>query len=173
MIIDAHGHFTTAPKSLEAWRMRQIASVTDRTALPHASELRISDDELRETLETNQLRQMRERGHDLTIFSPRAIFMAHHIGDFEVSSTWAGICNEIIHRVVSLYPSHFAPAAMLPQSPGVDPATCIPELERCVRDHGTVAVKNSHDNGWGQGTCARFSVRLGWAGGVPWGERGG
>ncbi|MCZ7653866.1 MAG: hypothetical protein M5R42_05605 [Rhodocyclaceae bacterium] len=42
---------------------------------------------------------MRERGSDLTIFSPRASFMAHHIGDFNVSSAWAAICNELCFRV--------------------------------------------------------------------------
>ena len=75
---------------------------------------------------------MRERGLDLTIFSPRASFMAHHIGDFQVSSTWAAICNELCYRVSRLFPDQFIPAAMLPQSPGVDPATCIPELVKCV-----------------------------------------
>ncbi len=64
---------------------------------------------------------MRERGSDLTIFSPRASFMAHHIGDFEVSSTWAAICNELIYRVTKLFPEHFIGAAMLPQSPGRGP----------------------------------------------------
>ena len=101
--------------------------------MPKASELRISDDELRESIESNQLRLMRERGLDLTIFSPRASFMAHHIGDFEVSSTWAAICNELCYRVSQLFPDHFIPAAMLPQSPGVDPATCIPELVQVRR----------------------------------------
>ncbi|WP_232507416.1 hypothetical protein [Neisseria weixii] len=54
--------------------------------MPKAGELKISDDELRETIEKNQLRLMKERGADMTLFSPRASFMAHHIGDFEVSS---------------------------------------------------------------------------------------
>ena len=54
---------------------------------------KISDDELRESIEANQLKLMKQRGADLTVFSPRASFMAHHIGDFEVSSTWAAICN--------------------------------------------------------------------------------
>ena len=45
----------------------------------------ISDDEIRETLETNQLRLLRERGADMTIFSPRASAMAHHVGDEAVS----------------------------------------------------------------------------------------
>src|ERR1041385_3096275 len=129
MIIDCHGHYTTAPKALEAWRNRQIAAVTDPAKAPSVAELRITDDELRDSVANNQLKNMRERGSDLTIFSPRASFMAHHIGDFQTSSTWAAICNELIHRICRLFPDHFAGCAMLPQSPGVDPRTCLPELE--------------------------------------------
>ena len=81
----------------------------------------MSDDDIRQTIEANQLKLMKQRGSDLTIFSPRASFMAHHIGDFEVSSTWAAICNELCYRVSQLFPEYFVPAAMLPQSPGVDP----------------------------------------------------
>ena len=145
MIIDIHGHYTTAPKALEAWRNRQIAAIGDRARMPRASELRIGDDELRESIERNQLRLMRERGIDVTIFSPRASFMAHHLGDFDVSSAWAAICNELCHRVSRLFPDHFVPAAMLPQSPGVDPATCIPELVRCVEEYGNVAINLNPD----------------------------
>ena len=32
MIIDCHGHYTTAPKALEAWRNRQIAGIKDPNA---------------------------------------------------------------------------------------------------------------------------------------------
>ena len=98
---------------------------------PKAAELKISDDELRESIELNQLAKMKERGSDLTIFSPRASFMAHHIGDFNTSATWAAICNELCFRVSQLFPDYFVGAAMLPQSPGVDPQSCIPELEKC------------------------------------------
>ncbi len=93
LIIDCHGHYTTAPQALADWRDRQIAGIQDPAQRPSPSDLRIGDDELRESIEANQLRLMRERGSDLTIFSPRASFMAHHIGDFQVSSTWAAICN--------------------------------------------------------------------------------
>src|SRR5438128_1650077 len=129
MIIDCHGHYTTAPKVLEDWRNRQIAGIRDSSMKPRVSELKISDDELRDSIESNQLRQMKERGSDLTIFSPRASFMAHHIGDFAISSEWAAICNELCYRVATLFPENFIGAAMLPQSTGVDPKTCIPELE--------------------------------------------
>lgn len=146
MIIDCHGHYTTAPPALGAWRERQIGAIGgSRGSAPKASELAISDDELRESIETNQLKLMDERGLDLTVFSPRASFMAHHVGDFAVSSTWAGICNELCFRVSELFPERFAMAAMLPQSPGVDPATCIDELERCVADYGAVAVNLNPD----------------------------
>lgn len=148
MIIDIHGHYTTAPKALETWRNAQVAAfgaAGGGAAMPRAADLRISDDEIRETIETNQLAKMRERGSDLTIFSPRASFMAHHIGDFEVSSTWAAICNELCHRVAQLFPEHFIPAAMLPQSPGVDPRTCIPELVKCVEQYGNVAINLNPD----------------------------
>ena len=69
MIIDIHGHYTTAPKSLETWRNRQIAGIQDPASMPSVSDLKISDDELRESIETNQLRLMKERGSDITIFS--------------------------------------------------------------------------------------------------------
>src|SRR5438552_10795683 len=140
MIVDIHSHYTTAHKPLETLRNRQIAGITNPAEMPKASELRISDDELRESIESNQLKLMRSRGLDLTIFSPRASFMAHHIGDFEVSSTWAAICNELCYRVNRLFPDHFLPAAMLPQSPGVDTATCIPELVKSVEQYGNVAI---------------------------------
>ena len=107
MIIDCHGHYTTAPKALEAWRNRQIAGIKDPAQAPKVADLKISDDELRESIEANQLRLMTERGCDLTVFSPRASFMAHHIGDFAVSSTWAWICNELCFRVSKLFPDHF------------------------------------------------------------------
>ena len=59
MIIDVHGHYTTAPRALEAWRNRQIAGIKDPSAMPRVSELKISDDELRESIEANQLAKMR------------------------------------------------------------------------------------------------------------------
>lgn len=159
MIIDIHGHYTTAPKALETWRNAQIAGIADPTVMPRAADLRIGDDEIRETIETNQLARMRERGSDLTIFSPRASFMAHHIGDFAVSSTWAAICNELCYRVSRLFPDHFVPAAMLPQSPGVDPATCIPELVRCVEQFGNVAINLNPDPSGGHWTSPPLTDR--------------
>jgi 4-oxalmesaconate hydratase len=159
MIIDIHGHYTTAPDALEAWRKQQVAAIANPALMPNRAALRISDDELRESIETNQLAKMKERGSDLTIFSPRASFMAHHIGDFAVSSTWASICNELCHRVATLFPDHFIGAAMLPQSPGVDPKTCIPEMERCVREYGFVGINLNPDPSGGHWTSPPLTDR--------------
>ncbi|WP_431998806.1 amidohydrolase family protein [Streptomyces fungicidicus] len=159
MIIDCHGHYTTAPPALAAWRDRQIAGLADPALAPARADLRIGDDELRETIEANQLRLMDERGIDLTVFSPRASFMAHHVGDFRTSAEWAAICNELCYRVSQLYPERFAPAAMLPQSPGVDPATCVPELVRCVEEYGAVAVNLNPDPSGGHWTAPPLTDR--------------
>jgi 4-oxalmesaconate hydratase len=159
MIIDVHGHYTTAPAALAAWRERQIAALNDAANAPKASELHISDDEIRDSIESNQLKKMKERGSDLTIFSPRASFMAHHIGDFNTSSTWAAICNELCYRVSQLFPEHFIGAAMLPQSPGVPIETCLPELERCVRDYGFVGLNLNPDPSGGHWTSPPLTDR--------------
>ena len=145
MIIDCHGHYTTAPKALEDWRNRQVAAINDPQARPRAAELRISDDELRESIETNQLKLMRERGLDLTIFSPRESFMAHHICDFAVSSEWAAICNELCFRGSQLFPDSFAGAAMLPQSPGVDPYFFFDYVRRLLFYYGFVGINLNPD----------------------------
>ena len=109
MIIDCHGHYTTEPKDLHRFRKEQTAAANakDKAAMPSRAALKMSDDEIRESIEQNQLKLQRERGTDLTIFSPRASGMGHHIGDESVSLEWSQICNDLIHRVVSLYPQQF------------------------------------------------------------------
>jgi 4-oxalmesaconate hydratase len=145
MIIDCHGHYTTAPGELEAWRKAQIAALESRGAAPAKAALKISDDQIRASLEGAQLKLQRERGTDVTIFSPRAAAMAHHIGDAETSRAWSEICNDMIHRCVGLYPKNFVGVCQLPQSPGVAPANCIPELERCVKELGFIGCNLNPD----------------------------
>jgi 4-oxalmesaconate hydratase len=145
VIIDCHGHYTTAPKALFDWRKRQVAGADPGT-------VKISDDEVRESLEGAQLRIQRERGTDLTFFSPRAGSMEHHVGDAAMSAAWSRECNDLIHRVCRLYPENFAPVCQLPQSPGVAPANCIAELERCVNELGFIGCNLNPDpsGGWWQ-----------------------
>ena len=86
MIIDCHGHYTTAPEELGAYREQQKADLEREPLFQHEKGvIDISDDQLRESVEGAQLRLQRERGTDLTIFSPRASWMGHHVGNESTS----------------------------------------------------------------------------------------
>jgi 4-oxalmesaconate hydratase len=141
MIIDVHGHYTTAPRQLQAWRQAQIA------AAPHPvhNVLTISDDEIRETIIEGQLKLQQERGTDLALFSPTAGGMAHHYGDYNTSLQWTQTVNDLVHRVCTLFPESFIGVCQIPESPGVSPANCIAELERCVNELGCVACNLNPD----------------------------
>jgi len=141
MIIDIHGHYTTAPPELRAWRRRQI----DAAGTPFTEPLTIEDDQLVETITNGQLRLQRERGTDVALFSPTAAGMAHHYGDEATSIQWTRTVNDLIHRVCTLFPDSFIGVCQLPQSPGVSPANCIAELERCVETMGFVGCNLNPD----------------------------
>jgi 4-oxalmesaconate hydratase len=143
MIIDCHGHYTTAPAAHTAWRKDQVAAFERGAAAPPYP--RISDDELVESIELNQRRLLRERGVDMTIFSPRASAMEHHVGDVQVSIDWTRACNDLIARVVGLFPDTFVGVCQLPQSPGVTIKDSLDELDRCVNELGFVGLNLNPD----------------------------
>src|SRR6478609_8862931 len=132
LIIDCHGHYTTAPPAHDAWRDAQKAAFKDGSAPPPYPA--ISDDEIRETIETNQLKLIRERG-----------------ADQQVSADWAFHCNNLIHRVTRLFPETFTGVCMLPQSPKADLQASIAELRRCV-ELGFVGCNLNPDPGGGHFT---------------------
>jgi len=158
LIIDCHGHYTTAPEPHQKFRDAQLVRIKDSTLAAPVPQ-RVSDDEIRETLETNQLRLQRERGADLTLFSPRASAMGHHIGDESVSLAWTRACNDLVKRVVDLYPTNFAAVCQLPQSPGVPVAHSINELTRCVNELGFVGCNLNPDPSGGHWTAPPLTDR--------------
>ena len=146
MIIDCHGHYTTEPSQLTDYRKSQLEALdADPSFMPTPADLKISDDEIRERLEPNQIKLLRERGIDKTIFSPRAVGMGHHLGTEQTSYYWAEICNNMIRRVCDLYPDKFIPVCQLPQFPGVEPAKAVAELERCVNEMGFIGCNVNPD----------------------------
>ena len=151
MIIDIHGHYTTEPPALHLFRDRQLAGLADAARTPASTDLGISDDVLRQSVEP-QLKFQKARGSDLTIFSPRASGMAHHVGSEAVGRQWATVCNDLIHRICTLLPDSFVGVAQLPQFPGVSPKNCIPELERVVNELGFVGVNLNPDPSGGRWT---------------------
>ena len=151
MIIDCHGHYTTAPPQLQAYRDAQVAHYEDASK-PPPELAHISDDEIRESVENNQLKALKDRGADMTVFSPKASAMAHHIGDEAVSKTWTRINNDMIHRVTQLFPDNFFGVCQLPQSVGVPIENCIGELRRCVNELGFVGCNLNPDPSGGMWT---------------------
>ena len=134
MIIDCHGHYTTAPAAHNdgARPARRVPRRHSGTGVP--DDLRRRDPR---DIEQNQLRLLRERGADMTIFSPRAGHGPSR-GRRAVSMVWTQRCNDLIARVIELFPETFIGVCQLPQSPGVPLADAIAELERCVDELGFV-----------------------------------
>ena len=135
MIIDCHGHYTTAPDQLGAYRDQQKADLAKDPMFQHEKGVvEISDDQLRESVEGAQLKLQKQRATDRTIFSPRASWMGHHIGNEYTSKFWTEHCNELIYRLTQLYPDNFIGACQLPQTPGARLDSSVAELERCVTE---------------------------------------
>jgi 4-oxalmesaconate hydratase len=145
LIIDCHGHYTTVPEAHRQFRERQLAGESPPPA-------EIGDDEVRETIEQNQLRVMRKRGIDLTVFSPQASAMEHHLPDPELAMAWARACNDLVHRVTELFPREFAGVCQLPQTPDGNLDAVIAELRRCVDELGFVGCNLNPDPSGGHWT---------------------
>ncbi|MBU3002964.1 amidohydrolase family protein [Paraglaciecola arctica] len=146
MIIDCHGHYTTAPVQLGEYRDKQKLELAANADCSHEKgDLRISDDELRHSVEGAQLKLQQERGTDVTIFSPRASWMGHHIGNANTSKYWTEHCNELIYRLTQLYPDNFIGACQLPQIPNGSLDNSIKELERCINEFGFVGCNLNLD----------------------------
>jgi 4-oxalmesaconate hydratase len=81
----------------------------------------------------------------MTIFSPRASAMAHHLGSEKANVYWAEHWNNLIYRICQLYPERFAPVGMLPQFPGVNPKNCLDEIDRMVNELGFIGINLNPD----------------------------
>jgi 4-oxalmesaconate hydratase len=152
VIIDCHGHYTTAPPAQASFRDAQLARLAD-PGLPPPGPAAISDDEIRESVEPAQLAMLRERGGDLMVFSPRAAGMAHHVPDPATARDWARASNDLVHRVVELFPAHFAGVCQLPQTPGGTLDDVVVELRRCVDELGFVGCNLNPDPSGGHWTA--------------------
>ena len=145
MIVDCHGHYTTVPAPHKRFREQQLAGERPESA-------EISDEEIRATIEQNQLRVMDERGIDVTVFSPQASAMEHHVPDPDVAVAWARACNDLVARVTELFRDRFAGVCQLPQTPAGNLDACVAELRRCVEELGFVGCNLNPDPSGGNWT---------------------
>ena len=151
MIIDIHCHYTTEPQAMQVFRDKQLAGLADPLRKPSSADLGISDEQLLKSVEP-QIAFQKARGSDLTIFSPRAAGMAHHVGTEATGQEWTRLSNDLIHRLCRLLPDNFVGVGQLPQHPGVPVENCIPELERIVNELGFVGVNLNPDPSGGRWT---------------------
>jgi 4-oxalmesaconate hydratase len=158
MIIDCHGHFTSAPKAHVRFHEAQLAHAANPT-LPEPEPPGIPDDEIREAIEPNQLLQLRERGEDLMVISPQASTMDHHVTDRRVAVAWARSCNDLVHRVTELFPDSFAGVCQLPQTPNGPLDDSVAELRRCIEELGFVGCNLSPDPSGGHWTSPPMTDR--------------
>src|SRR6266511_3477616 len=121
MIIDCHGHYTTTPKEHQAFRDAQLVRLADPN-LPEPPPAEISDEQIHDSIERNQLRLLRERGGDLMLFSPKASGMEHHVADLATARSWARVGNDLLHRVIGADNLLFA-SEMLGAVRGTNPQT--------------------------------------------------
>jgi 4-oxalmesaconate hydratase len=145
MIIDCHGHYTTIPAAFGEYRDALHARLAEADGGPVPAVPAISDSEISETIEANQLRLQGERGIDMTIFSPRASWMDQHITDAGTARAWARASNDLVHRVTTLFPQNFAGVCQLPQTPNGSLDDSVAELERCVTELGFVGCNLNPD----------------------------
>ena len=158
LIIDCHGHYTTAPPPHNDWRDAQKAAFKAGEAPPPYPA--ISDDEIRETLEKNQLRLLRERGADMTIFSPARLGHGascrrrggpQGLGARQQRSDRAlrrSLSRDLRRRL------HAAANRPRPTSQG-----SIEELERCVSELGFIGCNLNPDPGGGHFTSPPLTDR--------------
>ena len=158
MIIDCHGHYTTSSSKLQAFRDEQLGLFSGGKDTSLAKMAAISDDEIIDSIENNQLKLIKERGGDLTIFSPKASAMGQHQADLQTSIAWAHESNDLIHRVCELFPKNFAPGCQLPQEAGQSLGPAIDELRRCV-EMGFVGFNLNPDPSGGHWTSPPLTDR--------------
>jgi 4-oxalmesaconate hydratase len=132
MIIDSHAHIVMPPESF-----RFMAELVGGRANPNTLP-KIPEASLR-TVAQELVRSMDKVGTDIQFISPRPYLQMHSVKPGRVAELWSTHCNDLVAGFVKLFPDRFRGVAGLPQSMD-EPLElrAIPELRRCVEQHGFV-----------------------------------
>lgn len=132
MIIDSHAHVVMPPQSF-----RFMAELVGGRANPSVPP-KIPDEAVRKVAE--ELVAINDSvGTDLQFISPRPYLQLHSVKPARVTELWSRHCNDIVARVVAMFPDRFRGVAGLPQYMHESPSVrAVAELERCVNEHGFV-----------------------------------
>ena len=142
MIIDCHGHYTSEPPAFTDFRKRKSQRSAILGSARAAAYQRRSDSRKARTRATEISARARHGRHDF--FAPR---LRHGPSRRRRESQHGLDANLQRHDPsrLNLYPKKFIGVCQLPQSPGVPPENCIPELERCVNELGFVGCNLNPD----------------------------
>ena len=137
MIIDCHGHLSP-PTELWAYKAsilshrgehgRRMAEITDEEILHYANK--------KEMAPCGHLDMLDRVGTNLQLLSPRPFQMMHSAKPGRLVHWFTEETNNLIARSVKLMPDRFVGMAGLPQVAGDPIENALPELERCVKQHG-------------------------------------
>lgn len=132
MIIDSHAHVVMPPQSFRF--MAELVGGRGNPSVPP----KISDEAVRKVAE--ELVAINDSvGTDVQFISPRPYLQMHSVKPARVTELWTRHCNDIVARVVGMFPDRFRGVAGLPQFMHESPSVrAVAELERCVNDLGFV-----------------------------------
>ena len=148
MIIDAHAHLVT-PMSVMGIRSFIQAS-NGQHSIEWLKNNYLSEEDMARAIKFN-LDTMDKVGTDLQILSPRPFTLMHSHPKFRDVNTWVGLQNDLIHEVVTRYPSRFRGMAGLPQVAGQPVEITFAEIDRCMAA-GFVGILLNPDPSEGAGT---------------------
>jgi predicted TIM-barrel fold metal-dependent hydrolase len=129
-VIDVHGHISRPPQ------VRQYAAGLMSGRTP--GKMNISD-EIAEPPFQRHLKDLDDRNIDFQLVGPRPVDQWHWM-PFYLQENWARATNDHIAQSIRMHPDRFAGMAHLPQNAEKDTSSCIPELERCVKELGFVGA---------------------------------
>lgn len=132
MIIDSHAH-VIMPQESYKYFTELVGGRGNPSTTPQ-----IPDASIRDSAE-KLLKIMDSVGTDIQLLSPRPYLQMHSLKPAIVSELWNRHTNDVIYRIVQMYPDRFRGVAGLPQHRHECPSIrVVPELERCVKELGFV-----------------------------------
>lgn len=148
-VFDMHAH-VTVPPSANTILLNMLATNTAMAsplsggggmapygALASADEFRAAAQGHVEYIDARQI--------DVQVIGPRPFMMMGWMPG-HILAAWTRYVNDMIHQQCQLFPGRFLAACQLPQDARApDLGHCLPELHRCVDEHGIVAVYVSPD----------------------------
>jgi predicted TIM-barrel fold metal-dependent hydrolase len=146
VIVDTHAHLVAPPELYAHRTVLQSSGGFHGSADP-----KISDARLRESGE-ECVALMDNVGTHVQFLSPRPYQLLHSDESAAVVRLWVQANNDTIARQVEMFPDRFRGVAALPQSPLMETARWMDELERCVTEFGFVGALLNPDPGEGLGT---------------------